>query len=263
MSGNDTFAMAYTRGWRGGLRNMLRAEFGKWFNTNMWWVQSLLWIAVINGVLAGMLWSEDGVDALEASALFSLFMGLFPSIAIIIIMQDAIVGEKESGTAAWVLSKPVSRSAFVLAKLMANLVGVLVTMVLLPSLVAYIQISIAARELLDPINFLSGLGVIYLNLVFYLTLTLMLGTFFNHRGPVIGIPLALAFGQQLILGIHPILVEVFPWTLVVPYGVIELPMAAAVIRGEIPHSMNPFYSALILVIVFVALSLWRFEREEF
>lgn len=263
MAGNDYFVLTYNRGWRGGLGNMLRAEFGKWFNTNMWWVQSLLWILVINGILAGILWSEGGMDVLEAAAFFSLFMGLFPSIAIIIIMQDAIVGEKEAGTAAWVLSKPVSRSAFVISKLVANLVGVLITMVLLPSLVAYAQISLAGSRLLDPINFLTGLGVIYLNLAFYLTLTLMLGTFFNHRGPVIGIPLALAFGQQLLLGLHPILVEVLPWTLVVPYGEIELPFAAAVIRGQVPHSMNPFYTALLMVVIFIALSLWRFEREEF
>jgi hypothetical protein len=91
----------------------------------------------------------------------------------------------------------------------------------------------------------------------------MLGTFFNHRGPVIGIPLALAFGQQLILGILPILVEVLPWTLVIPFGEIELPFAASVMRGATPYSMNPFYSAVIMVVLFVALSLWRFEREEF
>ena len=168
MAGNDAFILAYTHGWRGGLRNLLGAEFGKWFRTNMWWIQSLIWIAVINGVLAGLLWSEGEVDALEAAAFFSLFMGLFPTIAIIIIMQDALVGEKESGTAAWVLSKPVSRSAFVLSKLVANLVGVLITMVLLPSLVAYLQISLAGGGSVNPINFLGGLGVIYVSVNYFL-----------------------------------------------------------------------------------------------
>ena len=136
MAGNEAFVNATARGWRGGLSNMLRAELGKWFRTNTWWFQGLLWIAIINGILAGVLWSDEGIDAFGAAAFFSLFMGLFPSIAIIIIMQDSIVGEKESGTAAWVLSKPVSRSAFVISKLVANLLGVLVTMVLLPAIVA-------------------------------------------------------------------------------------------------------------------------------
>jgi ABC-2 type transport system permease protein len=185
------------------------------------------------------------------------------AVGVVILAQGSVQDEIQSGTAAWVLSKPLSRSAFVLSKLVANLVGVLVTMVLLPSLVAYMQISLAAGGYVNPINFLGGLGVIYINQVFYLTLTLMLGTFFSHRGPVIGIPLALAFGQQLILGIHPFMVEIMPWTLVVPFGDIELPMAAAVIRGEAVHSMIPFYTALLLSIAFVALSLWRFEKEEF
>ena len=263
MAGNDGFVMATTHGWRGGLSNLHRAELGKWFKTNMWWIQSLIWIGVINGILAGILWSGEGIDILAATSLFSLFMGLFPAIAVIIIMQDAIVGEKKSGTAAWVLSKPVSRIAFVLSKLDSNLLGVLVTMVLLPSLVAFFHISYASGEILEPLPFLGGLGIIYLNLVFYLTLTLMLGTFFNNGGPVIAIPLALAFGQQFFLGLHPIMVEVFPWTLVVPYGEVELPIAAAIIRGETPLSMNPMYVALFLIVVFVTLSLWRFNKEEF
>lgn len=263
MAGNEAFVLAYRRGWQGGLRNLLRAELGKWFRTRLWWGQALIWTGVINGILAGILWSDASVEIMEAAALFSLFMGLFPTIAIIIIMQDVIVGEKESGTAAWVLSKPVSRSAFVLAKLIASLIGTLVAMVLIPSLVAYFHIALAKGELMSPLNFLGGVGVIYLNMVFYLTLTLMLGTFFSQRGPVIGISLALAFGQQLLLGMLPIFVEVLPWTLVIPFGDIELPMAAALMYGAPPHSLNPFYSALILVAVFIVLSLWRFEREEF
>ena len=42
-----------------GLRNMLRAELGKWFRTNMWWVQALIWIGVIDGILAVVKKSES------------------------------------------------------------------------------------------------------------------------------------------------------------------------------------------------------------
>ena len=101
MLANDVFQPVQERGWRHGLRNMLRVEFGKWFRTRMWWTQALIWILVVNGILAGILWSGEGMDVSEAASLFSLFIGLFPSIAIIIIMQDAVVGERESGTAAW------------------------------------------------------------------------------------------------------------------------------------------------------------------
>ena len=42
-------------------------------------------------------------------------------IAVVAKTQGAIIGEKQLGTAAWVLSKPASRRAFVLAKLRAQL----------------------------------------------------------------------------------------------------------------------------------------------
>ena len=76
MAGNEAFVMAYRRGWRGGLRNMLSAELGKWFRTNTWWVQSLIWIAVTNGVLAGILWSDEGMEIFDAAAFFILVMRL-------------------------------------------------------------------------------------------------------------------------------------------------------------------------------------------
>jgi ABC-2 type transport system permease protein len=216
---------------------------------------------VINAVLAGMLWGSEGIDWEDATALYTLFSGMFPTIAVIIILQDAIVGEKESGTAAWVLSKPVSRSAFILAKLIAHTSGVLVTMVLFPGIVAFLQLSLAGGQL-SPFNFLLGMGVLGLNMLFYLTLTLMLGTLFDHRAAVIGIPLALAFGQQMILGLAPFLVQVLPWIMIVPFGEIELPIAAALIRGRPPPTLTPLYSISISIVIFIAVSLWRFEKEE-
>ncbi len=262
MAANSVFDLTQARGWRGGLRNLLRGELGNWWKSNTWWVQSLIWVGVINAILAGMLWGGEGIDWLEAAALYTVFSGMFPTIAVVIILQDAVVGEKESGTAAWVLSKPVSRSAFILAKLIANSSGVLVTMVLLPGIVAYLQISLAGGQL-SPVNFLLGMGVLALNLIFYLTLTLMLGTLFDHRAAVIGIPLALAFGQQLLLGMIPFLVQVLPWILIIPFGEYELPIAAALIQGQPPPTLTPLYAISISIVIFIAVSLWRFEKEEF
>jgi len=59
-------------------------------------------------------------------------------IVAIIIAQDAIIGERQSGTAAWVLSKPVSRPAFILSKLVAGAIGLLVTGIVIQGVVAYI-----------------------------------------------------------------------------------------------------------------------------
>jgi ABC-2 type transport system permease protein len=263
MAGNSAFQMVAERGWRGGLRNLLRIENGKWWRSRTWWVQTLLWTVIINGILAGILWSGQPVSAIDAVSLYCIFSGLFPAIAVIIIMQDELVGEKETGTAAWILSKPVSRTAFVLAKFVANSLGVLVTMLLIPGIVAYIQISLALGSWLAPLNFLGGIGVLYVNQLYYLSLTLMLGAFFHRRGPVIGIPLALAFGQQMIFGMLPIMAQVLPWTLVVPLGELEVSIASGLILGQTPPSLYPLYISLVCVVVFTGLAFWRFEKEEF
>jgi ABC-2 type transport system permease protein len=263
MSKNEVFTLVQETGWRGGLSNMLRLESGKWWGSRLWWVQALIWVLVIDGMLVTFLWSEVTPAIEEAVILYCLFSGLFPNIAIIIIMQGVIVGEKEMGTAAWILSKPVSHQAYVLSKWIANAIGVLVTMIIIPGIIAYFLFFLRFDTTVAPLNFLKGWGVLLVYMLFYLTLTLMLGTFFNHRGPVIGIPLALAFGSQLVFGILPYLTYVLPWVLVVPQGDFQPSISAAYILGQEPASLIPFFITGSLIIIFLGLSLWRFGKVEF
>ena len=102
-----------------------------------------------------------------------------------------------------------------MSKLVAHSVGVLVTMTLLPGIVAYIQLSLAGGTWLPPLNFVAGMAVIWLYQLFFLTLTLMLGVLVDQRAAVIGIPLALAFGSQMLISIVPALGYVLPWRLAV------------------------------------------------
>lgn len=263
MSKNDVFTLVQESGWRGGLRNMLRLESGKWWGSRLWWIQTLIWILVINGMLVTMLWSEESPALEEIVILYCLFSSLFPSIAIIIIMQGVIVGEKEMGTAAWLLSKPVSHQAYVLAKWIANSFGVLVTMVILPGIIAYLMIFLRFDTLINPVSILKGWGILLTYLLYFLTLTLMLGTFFNNRGPVIGLPLAIAFGSQLIFGLFPSLTYILPWVLAVPQGDFGVSISAAYILGREPVSLLPFYINGALILTFLIASLWRFEKVEF
>jgi ABC-2 type transport system permease protein len=237
----------------------MRAGFGSWWRTNTWWIHALIWTGVINGLIAGILWggdrsSETGVAFLSISA------GLFPTVAVVIIMMGEVVGEKKSGTAAWVLSKPVSREAFILSKWVPNIVGCVVTMILLPGLVAYVQIALAG-EPVRPIGYLGGLMLLGLHLTFYLTLTLMLGTFFNSQAAVIAIPLALALTQQYVIGALPALVYVLPWMLVLPAGDYQ-PLTQSVMVGQPLYSIGPIVFAAVCIVIFIAVALWRFEREE-
>ncbi|MEW5871826.1 MAG: ABC transporter permease [Chloroflexota bacterium] len=262
MAGNDAFELVRARGWRGGLENLLSMELGKWFKTNMWWVQGLIWLLVVNGVLAGLLFGEEDFPASDAVAMVGIFAGMFPAIAVVIIMQDALVGEKEAGTAAWVLSKPASRKAFLLSKWVANVLGVLVTMVVIPCLAAFVLISYTRPGEIALLPYLGGMGLLWVNATYYLSLTLMLGSFFNHRGPVIGIPLALAFGQQMLFGLLPALINVLPWTIVVPAGDLDSAIFPSLVSGQPLPNLMPLYVTSACIPLFLLLALWRFEKEE-
>jgi len=265
MSANSEFELRHEEGWRRGLGNMMDAGFAAWWSTNLWWVQTLMWTAIINVILAGLVWGAETFDPQEAPALFALFGGLFPPIAITIIMQDAVVGEKLSGTAAWVLSKPVSRTAFILSKLVPSGVGAVVTMTLIPGAVAYLQFALAGVAP-DPLSFILGLGVLAVNLLYFLSLTVMLGVLANNRAAVIGVPLALAFGQQYLLSMIPPLRYVLPWTLVLPppggEG-LSGAIAASIMAGQPLPTLIPLYVVLGSILVFSGIAVWRFQHQEF
>lgn len=201
MSGNSAFLLVSERGWRRGLGSILKSELSRWWKTRMWWVQCLIWVGIIGFLLSAVLFSSrDTPPSEEVAVLFLIFAGLFPSVGVVIIMQGVVVGEKKSGTAAWALSKPITRPAFLLSKVIANSLGVLATMVIIPSIVGYILNVIATSTPWNLPRFLAALGVVFLSHFFFLSLTLMLGTFFSSRGPVIGIALGLLFMQQYLIG---------------------------------------------------------------
>jgi len=262
--GNSALDLVSERGWRRGLGNMLSSELARWWKTRMWWVQCLIWVGMVGFLLGAILFStSDGPPNEDVAALYSVFAGLFPAVGVVIIMQGVVVGEKRDGTAAWVLSKPVTRPAFMLSKVLANSPGVLATMVVLPGVVSYILYAAASGKPWNPAGFLAALGVIFLSNFFFLSLTLMLGTFFNGRGPVIGIALALLFLQQYLLGLLPALGYVLPWNLVIPTGQQMNAVAPCLIIGSHNFSYIPIVAVTLESILFILIGLWRFNREEF
>ncbi len=256
------------RGWRQGFANLLRKENGEWWHTRRWWMQSLLWLLIVNGILAIGLWvvpvvaPEEAGDAMDNLGIFVQLMSQFPVFAVIVITQGALIGEKQSGTAAWIMSAPVSRSAFILAKLVANAIGFLFTIILVQGFVAYVQLSLSDGSPLALAPYLTLLALVGLILMFYLALTLMLGAFFDTRGPVLGIAIAVAIASML--GISNLFASFLPWiVLVLPDSIPSL--LTLLVQGEplpdvwpIPIILMSAYSLL-----FVALAIWRFKREEF
>ena len=265
-----------------GFRNLFRRENHQWWGTWQWVIQVAIWLAIVNGILATIVLAAPKIEAAQAQAqlsaaeaaeaqadiaetglmVFFIFSGMAAGTGVVIIAQDALIGEKQSGTAAWVLSKPVSRLSFILSKLSADALGVLVTMVLVQGAVAWLIYRAGTSIALDIPRFLGALGLLFLALLFFLSLTYMLGTLFHSRGPVIGIPLLLVFGNS-INNMLPFLGKVLPWNLVMDLGPGQPALALALAQGLPLPTVTPILGTLGLTLVFVAVALWRFARQEF
>lgn len=250
-----------TAGWRTGFHNLLRTELKRWWSTRRWLLQTLMWIVIIDGLLGligvvSLMSAELDVGAADIRQVFGL-IAVLSAIGVTVLMQNVIINEKENGVAGWILSKPVSRPAYILSKLLGHASGILVCVVWIPGLIAYLEFSLLyAGEWLPFLNYLGALGLVSLEVLFYLCLTLMLGTIFTARGAVLAVPLALIFGQQAMIGVVKALIYVLPYTL-------STASAGAVLYGESIPFLFPVFATGGWCVIFVGLALWRFQREEF
>jgi len=251
-------------GWRGGLGNLLRKEFGQWWHTNLWWIQIIIWLALLNSIATILMVQAtrpgDGttnVQPQEALQTFLLMGSAVIGIGVITTVQSAIVGEKQSGTAAWVMSKPASRQAFILSKATAHGFGFGVTAIIVPAVVFIAESNWLFHVPVSLVPFLAGLSLIALNMLFFLALTLMLGTLFDSRGPITGIGIAVVLAGMFFKGmLPPIVLNLTPWLV----GDI-----AAGIALDLPLPENWFVPVVVTAawtLFFMVMALWRFSREE-
>jgi ABC-2 type transport system permease protein len=252
--------------WLGGFGNMLRKEMGQWWGTRAWWVQIIIWVLILNGITTIIITQGNQSPEITPADAFTETVQTFLPIAIFAIgigtittVQGSIVGEKELGTAAWMMSKPVSRSAFILAKALAFTVGFWVSAILVPSVIFIIEMGqLAPTTPLALGPFLIGVALVALSQLFYLMLTLMLGTLFNSRRPITGIAIAFIMSGLLLKSIFPpFILAVTPWPLADIASAITL-------RMDLPSIWPvPIVVTGIWIIVMTAVALWRFGREEF
>ncbi len=247
-------------GWRAGFGNLFKKELVDWWGTRSGWLQILLWVAIINGGVAGTIvalraQNMPAADVSQAAVqILNMLAGFFGAIGGVIRVQDAVAGERQAGTAAWILSKPVSRSAFILSKVIANALGVLATILLVPAIIGYFELRLFAGYPVPIDSYVAAMGVQALHLLFYVTLTIMLGAVFSTRGWIIGVPLALILGYQAFLAIVPQLYRVMPW---------GLPDAAvSLMTGNPPVAPTAIAAVPIWMVLFAWFAIYRFSREE-
>ena len=258
-----------------GFSNLFLKENKAWWGTRRWWINMLLWTVLLCGLMAIMLFAPNE-EANQASAaeiaqaggatayilslalsVFFEFGGLMIAIGTVVLAQDLILGEKQNGLIEWLLSKPVTRRAYILAKVAANAPALLVLFIGLPATVAYGLLSLRTGALYPLASFLFAVGILTVHTFFYLTLTLMLGTLFNNRASILAIALGSVLGGGLLGGFIQPLFSVTPWM---------LPKVAwMVTTGQaVPADLGfaPLVATLLWSLVFIFVALVKFEKME-
>ena len=271
MSSSVAFESIPTQGWRLGLRTLLRKENQAWWGTRRWWTQALIWLLGINGLVVFVSFvlplmvlqmqgelPDDFDPVIVGIQIFFQLGTLGMALGAVVLTQGVIQDELRLGTAAWVLSNPVSRAAFVLSKLIAYGIGLLTVVVGLQSAVAYGLLSLRAGTFLPIGPFAAAVLGLALHTLFYLALTILLGVCVESRGTVLGVSLGCLLGGSILASLVPPLAVLPPWSMA---GLLP---ALAAGQGS-PMTWVGLSMALIaaLIAVCVVLTIGRFERIEF
>lgn len=257
-------------GWQRGLRNLLQGEFSAWFKSSRWWKQIIIWFSIINLMMVIMIYvggeaAKDGESVPSPLFMYGIFGGMFVAFGVMILMQRVVVGEKQAGTAAWVLSKPVARTAFVVSRLVGNSFAILLTAVVVPGVIFYITLgTISDLGWLPPMGFAAGIAMVMIHTFFWITLVLMMGTLFESSGGVISVPIALFFILWMGGGMIPGLEYVSPLLLIFsPDPDTINSLSFSIMVGEPVFSWLPLISTVVLSVIFITVAIRRFNRQEF
>ncbi|NSW52677.1 MAG: ABC transporter permease subunit [Anaerolineae bacterium] len=275
MSSNTDFQTVTESAFLRGFQNLVRKEMGGWWKTRKGWVNLVLWSIIPAGLLIFLLFVVPAVaqvqrplEVMENGGVVTLGMTMGTSvfyefgmqvfgIMAVILSLDLIVSEKQNGTIHWLLSRPVQRRAYVLSKLWVNAISILAVVVVVPSVFAYILFTIRTGTPLPVIPFLKGAGVMMVHTLFYISLTLMLGVFFDQSAPILAIALGSLIGGMLIGGLVQRLMYITPWAL--------SKYAPALVFGNpfpLEPAILPLVASMIWIVIFTVAAVLRFDSAE-
>lgn len=243
-----------------GFSPIYQKELARWFSTGRWISQAIVWIGLTALPAISLTAGNQAGSVGRGVSVLSLFiwLGTVPmSIGTIVLAQGTIVEEKMTQTLLWICSKPLSRTAFILAKFAAYAVFIGLIVLGVPVVITYlaaVMFGLPAQLLL---NYLVSVLMVYLLLLFILALTIMLGTFFNHVGTVTGLSLFVFFGGAF-LNSNQQLRQVEPYTFVALQR-----YAAETVAGRFPDTAPvAIGTTLLLTMLCLLVASKQMERYE-
>jgi ABC-2 type transport system permease protein len=250
--------------WLNGFLNLARKEVHASFGSRLWAIHTLVWLLVINGLVGLVLLVSTRLDPASSGPvgptnlgvqIFMTLAGIAVAMGIGIVGQSAIIGEIQTGTAAWVLTKPASRSAFVLARSAGVALQIVVFGLLAQAVVAFALISAFTGVPPTLGGFAAGVALLILHSVFYVALAVMLGTIFSTQAPIVGVVIGVIFAQGLLASFVAPLASFLPYTLML--------VATSIATGEPLGTAIPIWTTLALTIAALVIAVRRFSRADF
>jgi ABC-2 type transport system permease protein len=179
-------------------------------------------------------------------------LGQFGAIVAVLLAMGSVATEKERGTAALILTKPASRSAFLLAKVVA--IG---TTLGISTAIAAAGAWFYTLILFEPLplgGFVAALVLQWLALVAYAAITFLGSTLTRSALAAAGLGVA-AFIVLGILGIVPAIGRYLPTGLGAPARALALGQPGV-------DALGPTGATVILIVGLVVLAWLAFRREE-
>ncbi|MEX1072670.1 MAG: ABC transporter permease subunit [Chloroflexota bacterium] len=170
----------------------------------------------------------------------------------ILLAMGSVAVEKERGTAALLLTKPVSRAAFLLAKLLA-ITATLLAGLLLAAIGGYVYTAILF-EALPAVGWSAMAGLLLLGLVAYASLT-FLGSALSRSSLAAA---AIGIGAMIVLAVVSALPAIGPFT---PGG-LNTPGAAVALGRDPGGVIGPVLVNLAGVVAIFTIAWLAFRRQE-
>ncbi len=248
--------------WARGFRSIYRKELAYWFDTQRWVSQLIIWIGL--GALSPIMMIMSNPDAGKdrGVAVLTLFLwsgSNMMSIGTVLLAQGTIVEEKLAQTCLWIFSKPLSPAGFILAKFAAYAVCIALLVIGVPSIVVYIAaMTIGLPAQISLFNYVAGVWMVYLVLLFVLALTILMGVLFDRQATVAASALSIFFiGSTLQSNANLRWIE--------PYSVWALQHNShETMIGQFPLVAGvAMVGTVILIVLFLVTAIWRMQRYEF
>jgi ABC-2 type transport system permease protein len=250
-----------------GLGSMLRKELLEQWRTRRLLVVAVVFTALGIGSPLLARYTPELVEALagnqfqivvppptaaDAVSQFLKNLGQAGVLTAILLAMGSVAVEKERGTAALLLTKPVSRASFLLAKLLA--IGATLMVGLLVAAIAGYYYTAILFEALPPLGWAAMAGLLLLSLFAYASLT-FLGSALTRSALAAA---AMGTGALILLAVISALPTIGPFT---PGG-LNAPGAALAVGKEPGSVLGPLLANLAGIGAVFAIAWIAFRRQE-